>query len=83
MTEDAELSERQYTVLLEVDPDDGSYTVTVPTLPGVVTQGPTFEEALAMAKEAIQCHIEGLLADGEPIPEEHDPPRMVTVSVAA
>ncbi len=76
------MSERQYTVLLEPDPDDGSYTVTVPALPGVVTQGATLEEALAMAREAIQCHIEGLLADGEPIPEERERPRIVTVSVA-
>jgi antitoxin HicB len=83
MMEDAKLSERQYTVLLEPNSDDGSYTVTVPTLPGVVTQGATFEEALAMAREAIQCHIEGLLADGEPIPEEREPPRIATVNVAA
>ncbi len=77
------MSDHQYTVLLEPDPDDGSYTVTVPALPGVVTQGATFEEALAMAREAIQCHLEGLLADGEPVPEERERLRIATVSVAA
>ena len=77
------MSEHQYTILLEPDPDDGSYTVTVPALPGVVTQGATYDEALAMAREAIQCHIEGLLADGEAIPEERERLRIATISVAA
>ena len=77
------MSERQYTILLEPGPDDGSYTVMVPALPGVVTQGATFEEALTMAREAIQCHIEGLLADGEAIPEERERLRIATISVAA
>jgi len=44
--------------------------VTVPSLPGIVTQADSEDEALAMAKEAIECHIEGLLLDGEPVPEE-------------
>ena len=48
----------------------GGWTVTVPALPGVVTEGRTLEEARRMAEEAIQLHLEGLLEDGEPIPEE-------------
>ena len=72
-----------YTILLEPDPDEGGYTVTVPALPGIVTQGDTLEEAIAMAKDAIKCHIEGLLADGEPVPEEKEHPQAIIVSVAA
>jgi len=72
-----------YTILLDPDPDDGTYTVTVPALPGIGTQGATVQDAIAMAKDAIQCHIKGLAADGEPIPEEHQHPEMLTVSVAA
>ena len=75
--------EYTYTVLLDPDPDTGTYTVTVPALPGVVTQGDSIEDAIAQAKEAIQVHIEGLLADGEPIPEERERPQLTTVSVAA
>ena len=48
--------------------EEGGYTVTCPTLPGLVTEGDTFEEALAMAAEAIQGYIESLAADGLPIP---------------
>jgi antitoxin HicB len=75
--------EYTYTVLLDPDPDSGTWTVTVPALPGVVTQGDSIEDAIAQAKDAIQVPIEGLLADGEPIPEEREPPQVVTVRVAA
>jgi antitoxin HicB len=79
------MSEREYayTVLLDPDPDSGTYTVTVPALPGIVTQGSSVDDAIVQAKEAIQVHIEGLLADGEAIPEEREQPRIVTVRVAA
>jgi predicted RNase H-like HicB family nuclease len=59
-----------YTVLMEPWDDNGGFTVTVPALPGCITQGRTREEALERIREAIQCHIEGLEADGVPIPEE-------------
>ena len=61
----------------------GTYTVTVPALPGIVTQGDTLEEAIAMGRDAIRCHIEGLLKDGEPIPVEAEPLQVVRVEVAA
>jgi len=74
--------EFQYTVLL--DPDDvGGFTVTVPALPGIVTQGDSVEEALDMARDAISLYLEDLTADGEEIPTERTPPRLVTVTVAA
>lgn len=78
-----EQREYAYTVLLDPDPETGTYTVTVPALPGVVTQGDSIDDAIVQAKEAIQVHIEGLLADGEPIPEERERPQVVTVRVAA
>ena len=40
--------------------DDGSYTVTSNVL-SFVTEGGTMEEALANAREAAECHIEGCL----------------------
>jgi predicted RNase H-like HicB family nuclease len=72
-----------YTIVLETDPEEGGYTVAVPALPGVVTQGDTYEEAIAMAEDAIRCHVEGLLADGEPVPEEREQPMLATVSITA
>jgi predicted RNase H-like HicB family nuclease len=63
---------RQYTIILHSDPEDGGYTVTVPALPGCVTEGDSVEEALAMAKEAITGYLESLEKHGEPIPEERE-----------
>lgn len=48
-----------YTVVLERNEDFG-YTVTVPALRGCVTQGDSIADALSCAKEAIECHLEGL-----------------------
>ena len=46
--------------------DDGGYTVVVPSLPGVVTEGDTLEEALANAREASLLAIEIRVDDGTP-----------------
>ncbi len=45
------------------------YGVTVPDLPGCFSAGDTLEGAIESSREAIACHIEGLLLDGEPVPE--------------
>ncbi|MXW53414.1 MAG: HicB family protein [Gammaproteobacteria bacterium] len=53
-----------------VHKDVGSdYGVTVPDLPGCFSAGQSFEEALESVKEAIVCHLEGLLMDKVPFPE--------------
>jgi predicted RNase H-like HicB family nuclease len=57
-----------YKVALEYN--EGYYTVTVPALPGCVTQGRTREEALERAKEAIQGYLESLQKDGLTIPKD-------------
>ncbi|HID51783.1 MAG TPA: type II toxin-antitoxin system HicB family antitoxin [Anaerolineae bacterium] len=56
-----------YPVVIHKDPDS-DYGVTVPDLPGCFSAGVTLDEALVEAAEAIECHIEGLLLDGEPVP---------------
>ena len=45
------------------------YGVTVPDLPGCFSAGSTIEEALEMAREAIELHLEGLMEEGGAIPE--------------
>jgi predicted RNase H-like HicB family nuclease len=45
------------------DPNGSGYTVTVPQLPGLVTEGDTLKEAREMAKDAICCYLEALLKD--------------------
>jgi predicted RNase H-like HicB family nuclease len=45
------------------------YGVSFPDFPGCVTAGRTLEEARRMAVEALGLHIEGMMEDGETIPE--------------
>jgi len=58
-----------YRVLLRKEAE-GGYTVLVPSLPGCVTYGDTVEEAIEMAREAIQLYIESLREHNEPVPTE-------------
>lgn len=67
------MSTLTYRVLLKREPE-GGYTVTVPSLPGCVTYGDTIEEAVKMAREAIELYLESLREDGEEIPTEEDAP---------
>ena len=46
--------------------DEGGYTVTVPSLPGCITQGATWDEALAHGREAIAGYLEALRDLGKP-----------------
>ncbi|MCR4336053.1 MAG: type II toxin-antitoxin system HicB family antitoxin [archaeon] len=46
---------------------DGYYTVTVPSLPGCISQGRTKKTAMKNIKEAIELHLESLAADGIPL----------------
>jgi predicted RNase H-like HicB family nuclease len=41
------------------------------------------DECRERAAEAIEVHISGLIADGEPVPEEVGKPQLLTVTVAA
>lgn len=66
------MTNRTYTIVLDRDPE-GGFVATCPALPGVVTEGETVEEALAMAKDAVQGYLESLAKDGLAIPEEHEP----------
>ena len=57
----------KYPIVIHKEPDT-DYGITVPDIPGCYTAGASMEEAIEMAQEAIECHIEGLLMDSDPIP---------------
>ena len=59
----------RYTVVLERE-SDGGFVVSVPALPGCITQGDTREKALSNAKEAAELYVEDCIADGDPVPTE-------------
>lgn len=48
-----------YILNLHKEPE-GGYTVFVPALPGCITYGENVDEAISMAKEAIELYIEEL-----------------------
>ena len=69
----------QYTAVFE--PEEVGYSVVIPALPGCISQGENFEEALSNIKEAAELYLEDL-KEGE-IPKEEKPivvsPIQVTV----
>jgi len=58
-----------YKIMLHKEPD-GGYTVIVPALPGCITYGENVDDAIAMAKDAIDIYIEELQSRGEYIPDD-------------
>lgn len=56
-----------YPIVIHKD-TDSDYGVIVPDLPGCFSAGATLDEAIAMVREAIECHIGGLLLDGDLLP---------------
>jgi antitoxin HicB len=60
-----------YRIRLEKE-EEGGYTVIVPALAGCVTFGETVEQAIDMAKEAIEGYIETLIELGKEVPRDND-----------
>ncbi len=54
--------------LIHKDPDS-DYGVSFPDFPGVATAGTDLDDARRMAEEALAFHVEGMIEDGEAIPE--------------
>lgn len=76
------MAEMRYAVVLE--PDSGAFSVIVPAFPEIHTFGSSVEEALEMARDAIELSIAVRRDAGEDIP----PPdaaaaRLVSVTVNA
>jgi predicted RNase H-like HicB family nuclease len=61
------MARREYDVVL-VPEAEGGFSVFVPDLPSVATQGETVEEALDMARDAIEGYLEIMREEGWPVP---------------
>jgi len=73
---------KTYTYTVHIEPaEEGGYVVTVPALPGCITQGETYREAVAMAEECIRGFIEALEKAGQPVPREKEPDHPVETLV--
>jgi predicted RNase H-like HicB family nuclease len=60
-----------FPIAIHKDPDS-DYGVTVPDLPGCFTAGSTIDEAMLMAREAIELYLDTLVDDGREIPTPSD-----------
>lgn len=60
---------RRVTIVIEAS-EEGGYHAWCPSLSGCHSQGDTLEEAKQNIIEAIQCHLESLLKEGNRPPEE-------------
>jgi predicted RNase H-like HicB family nuclease len=72
-------TQMRYAIVIEKA--EGNYAAYVPDLPGCVATGATIEDTERSIREAIEFHVEGLRADGLPIPEPSS--RVEYVDVAA
>jgi len=60
--------QEHYSMVLEWDPEDEIYVVSVPELPGCRSHGTTPEAAAEHGKDAIESWLEAAMAHGRPIP---------------
>jgi len=71
----------QYTAVFEPDKKSGGFTVTIPVLPGCISEGDTFEEALKNIQEAASLYLETMKKEGEDLPSEEKGIVMAPVEV--
>ncbi|HEX74094.1 MAG TPA: type II toxin-antitoxin system HicB family antitoxin [Dehalococcoidia bacterium] len=58
-------------IVFELQPEPQSaYTITVPSLPGCISYGETFEKAIEMIKYAMEGWLAVAREKGVPIPEQ-------------
>lgn len=70
----------RYLVVVEEGPT--SFGAYVPDLPVCVVAGDTREEALALIRDAIEFHLEGLKQSGQPVPKPSCTGEIVDVHAA-
>jgi len=75
------MAKLSYTIIVEKG--QGNYGAYAPDLPGCVAVGDTVEETIRQMKEAIDFHLEGLRAEGLPIPKPQIITRKVDLEVPA
>ncbi len=73
----------QYTAIFEPDIKVGGYTVTIPSLPGCISEGDTFEQALKNIKEAASLYLEVMRTKKEEILREEKGVIIAPVQVKA
>lgn len=76
------LKETHVRYMVVVERGESSWGAHVPDLPGCIAVGETRDEALSLIRAAIEFHIEGLVAEGSPVPEPRSEGDVVDVGAA-
>ena len=70
-----------YRFLIVIEKANGNYSAYCPDLPGCVATGKTREETERNMHEAVEIHIQGMLEDNLPIPENTAVAEYIAVAV--
>ncbi len=63
------MDELHYSMIIQWDADDRIFVVTVPELPGCITHGATYEEAVRQGQDAIESWVMVAHEMGRPVPQ--------------
>ena len=63
---------------LQTEPE-GGYTIAVPSLPGCISYGETFEQAMEMIKDAMEGWLAVAREEGVPIPDQFETIELATL----
>ncbi len=58
-----------FQIVIEKEPEDPGYFAYSPTVPGCFSNGATIEEAKSNIREAIEQHLESILAHDQIVPQ--------------
>lgn len=71
-----------FEIVIEKESEDEGYLAYSPTLPGCFSNGQTIEQTKRNMREAIQQHLESLLAHDEPVPQNEQLVHVEELTVA-
>ena len=67
-------------IVFELQPEpEGGYTITVPSLPGCISYGETFEKAMELIKDAMEGWLAVAREEGIPIPDQFETVEVTTI----
>lgn len=66
--------------LIVIEPTPAGFSAYSPDLPGCVATGATQTEVERSMREALEFHLDGLRADGQPVPPPHTSATYVEVA---
>ena len=72
-----------YRFLVITEKSNGNYSAYSSDLPGCVAAGDTREDTKLIMRDAMRLHLQGLIGDGDPVPESDASAEYMVVSLTA